>query len=199
MMKPIITVHEHSSFSKDDNFRHTNSKIISKNKNYDLCCLEKSQIVKSNTKKINRVLVLQGGGALGAYEVGALRYLSKTLQKEDKKRNDTNRPLFDVVVGSSMGAVNAAILVHNVISPKLENQDQCKIWDQAIQRLYDFYMEISEPIVYHPLWWTNKFCFENSLFEKFWTMSSLTKKLFSVMSLMQHELFFGQQKWHRFI
>ena len=193
MPRPTITVHQHQHFSKDNNFMHASSKTISKNKHKNSCCFEKSKAEKSRTKKISRVLVLQGGGALGAYEVGALRYLSEALQKKDKKRNNVNRPLLDVVVGSSMGAVNAAILVHNVISPKTQNQDQHKIWDQAIERLHDFYMEISEPVAYHPLWWINKFCFENSLFEKFWTMSSLAKKMFSVISLMQHELFFNNK------
>jgi len=191
MMKPAITTHEYFSSSKVSNLKHMDFETISVN--YDSCCFEKSQTVKSETKKINRILILQGGGALGAYEVGALKYLSELLQKEDKKRNDTDRPLFDVVVGSSMGAVNAAILVHNVISPKTKNQSHCKIWDQAIKQLYDFYMEISDPTVCHPLWWINKFCFENNFFEQFWTMSSLIKKSFSVLSSIQCGLFSGNK------
>ncbi len=193
MMKSTAAVYVHSNVSNNVNSNNANSKTNPKNKNDDSCCIEKPHAAKPNAKKINRILVLQGGGALGAYEVGTLRCLSETLQNEDKKRNDTDRPLFDVVVGSSMGAVNAAILVHNVISPKTKNHDQHRIWDHAIERLHDFYMEISEPVACHPLWWINRFCFENSLFEKFWTMSSLAKKMFSVMSLMQHELFFDRE------
>ena len=152
MTRPTIVVNKYPNFSQNNNFKYVSSKITLKNKNKNSCCSGKLEIEKSNIKKMNRVLILQGGGALGAYEVGTLKYLSQSLRKEDKKRNDKNRPLFDVVVGSSMGAVNAAILVHNVISPKIKNQDQHKTWDQAIQRLYDFYMEITEPIAFHPLW-----------------------------------------------
>ena len=41
-----------------------------------------------------RVLVLQGGGALGAYEAGAFK-------------GDKENPLFDIVAGTSIGAINA--------------------------------------------------------------------------------------------
>ena len=44
------------------------------------------------------VLVLQGGGSLGAYECGVF----KTLDKHNIK--------FDVIVGTSIGAVNASII-----------------------------------------------------------------------------------------
>jgi len=44
------------------------------------------------------ILVLQGGGSLGAYECGVY----KTLAKQDIK--------FDVIVGTSIGAVNASII-----------------------------------------------------------------------------------------
>ncbi len=47
---------------------------------------------------IETVLILQGGGSLGAYECGVF----KTLAKKDIK--------FDVVAGTSIGAVNAAII-----------------------------------------------------------------------------------------
>jgi NTE family protein len=35
--------------------------------------------------KIQRALVLQGGGALGAYEVGVIKALYEKLTKEDNK------------------------------------------------------------------------------------------------------------------
>ena len=44
------------------------------------------------------VLVLQGGGSLGAYECGAF----KTLTKHNIQ--------FDVIVGTSIGAVNASVI-----------------------------------------------------------------------------------------
>ena len=54
-----------------------------------------------------RALVLQGGGALGAYEAGVIKALVKKLTKEDKKNGYNDRPLFDIVAGASIDAVNA--------------------------------------------------------------------------------------------
>ncbi len=74
-----------------------------------------------------RALVLQGGGALGAYEVGVLKVLCGKLTKGKDK------PLFDIVAGSSMGAMNAAVLVSNVVNMH-------KTWEQAVVVLEDFWM-----------------------------------------------------------
>jgi NTE family protein len=68
-----------------------------------------------NNKRPNkqRALVLQGGGALGAYEAGVLYVLCKRLHRN--KLNDYG-PLFDIVAGISIGAMNAAILVGSVVN-----------------------------------------------------------------------------------
>jgi predicted acylesterase/phospholipase RssA len=50
-----------------------------------------------------RALVLQGGGALGAYEVGAIKGLYETLTQEQAKNDsckDSKAPLFDIIAGS---------------------------------------------------------------------------------------------------
>ena len=52
----------------------------------------------TTTAKHETVLVMQGGGALGAYECGVY----KTLEKYGID--------FDIVAGTSIGAVNAAII-----------------------------------------------------------------------------------------
>ena len=59
----------------------------------------------------HRALVLQGGGALGAYEVGVLQVLCKWLYEEDKENKREENLLFDIVAGTSIGATNATILV----------------------------------------------------------------------------------------
>ena len=80
-----------------------------------------------------RALVLQGGGALGAYEVGVLKVLCRKLL--EKNGNETkDKPLFDIVAGSSIGAMNAAVLVSNVVNRR-------KTWEQAVQVLEDFRMD----------------------------------------------------------
>ncbi len=50
-------------------------------------------------------LVLAGGGARGAYEAGVLRYICEELPRETGVR-----PWFDVVCGTSVGALNACFV-----------------------------------------------------------------------------------------
>jgi NTE family protein len=71
-----------------------------------------------------RALVLQGGGALGAYEVGVLKVLCKKLL-ESRGSDIENRPLFDIVAGSSIGGMNAAVLVSNIVN-------RHKTWEEAV-------------------------------------------------------------------
>lgn len=49
-----------------------------------------------------RALALRGGGTKGAYEVGALKALHEMLEPIETE--------YDVVVGVSIGAINAAVL-----------------------------------------------------------------------------------------
>ena len=50
-------------------------------------------------------LVLSGGGARGAYEVGVVRYL-----REELPRRLGFQPHFEIICGTSVGAINAAFL-----------------------------------------------------------------------------------------
>jgi NTE family protein len=67
------------------------------------------------------VLVMQGGGSLGAYECGVYKALSK------------NGTKFDIVAGTSIGAVNAAIVAGS------KN-------DQPEKDLEDFWLEVAEKV-----------------------------------------------------
>jgi predicted acylesterase/phospholipase RssA len=87
--------------------------------------------------RIQRALLLQGGGALGAFQAGAFKALYEKLGGDDEKDNSTNEPLFDIIAGTSIGAINAAILVSYV----LEN----KTWKGSTKRLEDFWRYISTP------------------------------------------------------
>lgn len=53
-------------------------------------------------EKICRALALRGGGTKGAYEVGVLKGFLKNLKPEDVA--------YDVIVGVSIGGLNAATL-----------------------------------------------------------------------------------------
>ena len=57
-------------------------------------------------------LVLSGGGARGAYEVGILRYL-----REELPRRLGFMPRIDIVCGTSVGAINAAFMAASAEDP----------------------------------------------------------------------------------
>lgn len=73
------------------------------------------------TREAENVVILQGGGSLGAFGCGALKGLLKK-----------GLPL-DIVCGTSIGAINGAVLVGN----KNDNMD-------AVDNLENFWMEIAE-------------------------------------------------------
>ena len=73
----------------------------------------------SRKKPIENVLVLQGGGSLGAFACGVF----KALYKKNIK--------FDIVSGTSIGAINGAIIAGSKS-------------DNPVQDLEDFWMELAE-------------------------------------------------------
>jgi predicted acylesterase/phospholipase RssA len=86
----------------------------------------------ANSSK-QRALVLQGGGTLGAYEAGVVEVLCKKLAEDDKENNRQDRLLFDVVAGTSMGAMNGAILVSQFL--------QTHSWEKAAEELLKFWTD----------------------------------------------------------
>ena len=59
-----------------------------------------------------RALIFQGGGALGAYEAGIFKALHDDFVKFD---DNNNKSMFDIVAGTSAGAINAVLLVNYVL------------------------------------------------------------------------------------
>ena len=81
--------------------------------------------------RIQRALLLQGGGALGAYQAGVFKALYEKIRNDEGRNGDNdNEPLFDIIAGTSIGAINAAILVGYF----LEN----KTWKGSAKRLEVF-------------------------------------------------------------
>ncbi|QLH10951.1 patatin-like phospholipase family protein [Nitrosarchaeum sp. AC2] len=76
-----------------------------------------------------RALILQGGGSLGAYEAGCYDAGYKFL-KHRNTLEDQKRPMFDIIAGTSIGAINSAIITSYVV----EN----KTWEGSAERLIDF-------------------------------------------------------------
>jgi predicted acylesterase/phospholipase RssA len=88
---------------------------------------------ESNKPRKQRALILQGGGTLGAYEAGVLEILCKTLSEDDKKKNKKDGLLFDIVAGSSIGAMNGAVLVSNFLNTHS--------WEKAVEKLQKFWID----------------------------------------------------------
>ena len=92
-------------------------------------------LAENNKNKVNNktqpetetVLVNQGGGSLGAYECG----VSKVLAKHDIR--------FDIIAGSSIGAINATILASNYsYKYGLKN---------SVLKLENFWLELGEKMI----------------------------------------------------
>jgi NTE family protein len=83
-----------------------------------------------------RVLVLQGGGSLGAYEAGAYKAMYEMVTKMDNERGFKGKPFLDIVAGTSIGAINSAVLVSYVV----ENNT----WEGSAERLNEFWEYLSK-------------------------------------------------------
>ncbi|HEY3353265.1 MAG TPA: patatin-like phospholipase family protein [Polyangia bacterium] len=69
-------------------------------------------------------LVLAGGGARGAYQVGVIRYLREGLPEPAR-----SRVRFDVLAGCSVGAVNACFLAATAHRPKHQGRLLQDYWE----------------------------------------------------------------------
>ncbi|ACG73291.1 Patatin [Anaeromyxobacter sp. K] len=68
-------------------------------------------------------LVLSGGGARGAYEAGVVRYLREELAPELGRQ-----PRFDVLSGTSIGAVNACVMASTADVPERQGAALAAAW-----------------------------------------------------------------------
>jgi NTE family protein len=94
---------------------------------------QKDNVIQPRKNLNQRALILSGGGALGAYQVGVLKILCKTLSQQDKGKGDNDRLLFDIIAGTSIGAMNGAVLVSQYL--KTGN------WQDAIDQLEQFWID----------------------------------------------------------
>jgi predicted acylesterase/phospholipase RssA len=96
-----------------------------------------SNLNKYSIPQVQRALVLQGGGALGAYQAGVFKCLCEKILEVQEYDNEKGVPLFDIIAGTSIGAINGAIL----ISYFIEN----KTWHGASEKLKEFWKYLSTP------------------------------------------------------
>ena len=94
-------------------------------------------------KRVQRAIIFQGGVALGAYEAGVFHALVKKLseQDEDKRRRGIGkqkRPLFDIVAGTSIGGMNAAVVISSI-----RRGDS---WQDSAQKVIKFWRDQEYPL-----------------------------------------------------
>jgi NTE family protein len=81
-----------------------------------------------------RALVFQGGGALGAYEAGTYQQMYRKASKESPDGR-----LFDIVAGTSIGAINSSVLVGHY----LKNNS----WEGSAEKLLEFWEGLMCPTI----------------------------------------------------
>jgi NTE family protein len=92
---------------------------------------KENDVINNNHKQEKEkqiALVLQGGGAMGAYEVGVLKAIVNTEVKKDRNADGN---YFNVIAGSSIGAINGAILVQEFVKGRS--------WTKAVAELELFW------------------------------------------------------------
>jgi predicted acylesterase/phospholipase RssA len=111
---------------------------------------------KSRPTAPQRALVFQGGGSLGAYEAGVFHVLYHWIKKD--LSDDEN--IFDIIAGTSIGAINASIIMNHFLENKAKDarskeelpRKVLKYWEGSPERLLDFWKKISShSILDYPL------------------------------------------------
>ena len=104
----------------------------------------------SDIPKKDRALVLQGGGSLGAYEAGVYKALYYWLAKKDKEEGKENSSTFNIIAGTSIGAMNAAVLTSYFV----ENNT----YEGSAEKLIEFWRYLSKQSLadtnpWFKFWW----------------------------------------------
>jgi len=104
----------------------------------------------TSTNDFQRALIFQGGGSLGAYEAGAYKAFYELASERDKIIGRKDKPLFDIVAGTSIGAMNASVLVSYV--------KEKKTWAGSAERLIEFWEHLATESVVDKMpgftqWW----------------------------------------------
>jgi NTE family protein len=106
-----------------------------------------------NNKDVQRALVLQGGGSLGAYEAGVYNALYYWIKKQSDT-GEENDNMFDIIAGTSIGAINSAFLVSYVIEKrKEENKSASESWQGSAEKLEEFWKSRLASNVNLSMWW----------------------------------------------
>ena len=110
--------------------------------------------------KLQRALVFQGGGSLGAYEAGIFHVLYHWIKKDV---NNDEENIFDIIAGTSIGAINASIILSHILERKEEEfkgkgndnnekSSNMKYWEGSPEKLVDFWRYVSSTFDYFRFW-----------------------------------------------
>jgi NTE family protein len=104
---------------------------------------EKKKISDSiRTDNVQTALVLQGGGALAAYEAGVYAALYFWIRND--LGSQENKNIFDVIAGTSGGAINGSIIISHVLARRKQNNISISgSWKGSVRKLLDFWQHIS--------------------------------------------------------
>jgi predicted acylesterase/phospholipase RssA len=82
-----------------------------------------------------RAIVFQGSVALGAFEAGVFKKLYEMIKQKD---SNWKKRMFDIIAGTSAGAINAAILTSHV--------KQKKTWEGSAEKIEQYWKDhLSSP------------------------------------------------------
>src|SRR5919109_4131314 len=142
---------------------------------------QKSRVQEKDTIKFatpkQRALIFQGGGALGAYEAGVYRVLYDWISRHIENKGEN---VFDVIAGTSIGAINGAIILSHFLEKKNADVNKSlsayEYWKGSPDALEKFWKDVQ-----------TKYFFTNWLDLNFWpwdvfhTTIKAMKKVWSSM------------------
>lgn len=103
--------------------------------------------------KSQRALILQGGGALGAYEAGVFEVIYNKIKEIDPS---WKTHMFDIIAGASIGSVNAVVLTDHFLKKKS--------WEGAPEALTKFWEQMK-----NQTWVENPDPLFKQVWQNYWT------------------------------
>jgi NTE family protein len=155
---------------------------------------EKENTVEPPPKQ--RALIFQGGGALGAYEAGVYRVLYDWISRHIE---NTDENVFDVIAGTSIGAINGAIILSHFLEKKNADANKSlrayEYWKGSADRLENFWQDVQ-----------TKYFFSDMLDLSFWpwdifhnTIKAMKKDWNSILERTEESIPYNTQYDNPFI
>ncbi len=126
-----------------------------------------SKIIVPETQ---RALILQGSVALGAFEAGVFKNLYERIKSKDP---NWEKRMFDIVAGTSAGAINASILISHV--------KEKKTWKGSAEKLEEYWREhLSTPTPdaakFGTQWWNETYQLWGGKYYEEWNNNNIASE-----------------------